>query len=417
MHGSAFSRPMKRDIVLFTGIQRFCRTLKQRGYRIAVLREKGEQLTERREIDYIIDYDPQHPDGLMEAVKGLRFKNEILTVLNRREKRVKELAVLNMALGRKGIGLEEAEWLSDKYLMRKRVVQSDPSISPLFQLIEDSGSPPRHLRVGFPLMIKPRNLFKSQLVVRCNGLQDLGETLPMVASRMNETGNRHGVILEEGLLVEEFLRGRELSIDSFVSPAGHIYHSPVVELVGAEDIGIEDYHVYARVLPSQFDPSEVAAIEGVAEKGIRALRLVNSPAHIDMVYTPTGPKLLEVGARVGGYRSEMMKLSFGIDLDEVAFSTSLGEEGDLVPKFEKTTAVLEFFPSREGVLQGIRGLEEVRRLRSFYRLRQRMKLGEKIGLARQGYRCPLFVVFHHKERSIVHRDMEEARRAIGIEVG
>jgi hypothetical protein len=136
-----------------------------------------------------------------------------------------------------------------------------------------------------------------------------------------------------------------------------------------------------------------------------------------MVYTSMGPKLLEVGARVGGYRAEMMKLSFGIDLDEVAFSTSLDQEGDLAPKFEKSTAVLEFFPAREGTLKGIRGLEDVRRLKSFHRLRQRMKLGEGIGLARQGYRCPLFLVLSHEERSALHRDMEEARRTINIEVG
>jgi len=404
---------MKRDIVLFTGIQRFCRTLKERGYRIAVLREEEEQLTGREEVDYVIDYDPQHLDGLMEKAKGLPFRDGILTVINRREKRVSEFAALNVALGRKGIGLEEAEWLSDKYLMRKRMIEHDPSIAAPFQLIEDPNSPPRHLRIGFPLMIKPRNLFKSQLVVRCNGLRELSETLRTVASRMDETANRHGVTLKKGLLLEEFLQGRELSIDSFVSPEGEIYHSPVVELVAAEDIGIQDYHVFARMVPARFEPSQVAAIEGIAEEGIRALRLINSPAHIDMVYTPMGPKILEVGARVGGYRSEMIKLSFGIDLDEVAFSTSLGKGGDLVPKFERSTAVLEFFPPREGVLKGIAGLRGV----SFHRLRERMRSGERIGLARQGYRCPLFVVLNHEDGSLVRRDMEEARRIITIEVG
>ncbi len=408
---------MKKDIVLFTGIQQFCRTLKERGYRTAVLREKGEQLTAREEVDYLIDYDPQHLDGLAETVRGLPFRNRILTVINRRERRVKEYAVLNTVLGRKAIVLEQAEWLNDKYLMRERIFQYDPSIVPPFQLIDDPDAPPRHLRVGFPVMIKPRNLFKSQLVVRCDGLPDLARTLREVTSRMDETANRHGVILKKGLLVEEFLRGREFSIDSFVSAAGRIYHSPVVDVVAAEDIGIEDYHVFARMLPTQFNPSQVAAIEEVAEKGIRALQMVNSAAHIDMVYTPTGPQLFEVGARVGGYRSEMMKLSFGIDLDDVAFSTSLDEGPELAPRFEKSTAVVEFFPHREGVLKGIKGLEGVRRLGSFYRLRERMKSGERIGLARQGYRCPLFVVLNHEDTSMVNRDVEEAREIITIEVG
>jgi hypothetical protein len=135
-----------------------------------------------------------------------------------------------------------------------------------------------------------------------------------------------------------------------------------------------------------------------------------------MVYTPMGPKILEVGARVGGYRSDMMKLSFGIDLDEVTFSTSLGKGGVLVPRFEKSTAVLEFFPPREGILKGIKGLEEVRKLGSFHRLRERMRLGEGIGLARQGYRCPLFVILNHEDGSLVRRDMEETRRIITIEL-
>ena len=406
-----------RDIVLFTGIQRFCRTLKERGYRIAILREKGEQLNEREEVDYVIDYDPRHLDGLAETLKGLPFRKRVLTVINRREKRVKEFAVLNMALGRKGIGLEQAEWLSDKYFMRKRMSQVDPLLVPQFQYFEDPSTSPRHLRIGFPLMVKPRNLFKSILVARCNGLSDLERTLRTFETRVGEAESRHGVVLKKGLLVEEFLQGNELSIDSFVSPRGKIYHSPVVDLVPAKDIGIEDYHVFARMLPTQFGPSQVVAIEKVAEKGIRALELVNSPAHIDMVYTPTGPKVLEVGARVGGYRSEMMKLSFGIDLDEAAFSHSLGKRGDLVPKFEKSTAVLEFFPRQEGTLKGIKGLEEVRRLGSFHRLRQRMNLGERVGLARQGYRCPLFVLLNHEDPSVVKGDVEVARRIISIEVG
>ena len=407
---------MKRDIVLFTGIQRFCRTLKERGYRIAVLREKGERLTDRKEVDYIIDYDSRHLDELMETVRRLRFRDGILTVINRRERRVREFAVVNMALGGKGISLEQAEWLVDKYLMRRRMVEYDPSIAPRFELIEDPSFPPGRLQIGFPLMIKPRNLFKSQLVVRCDDLGDLARTLRLVASRMGETANRHGVILKKGLLAEEFLRGRELSIDSFVSPTGDVYHSPVVDLVAAQDIGIDDYHVFARMVPSQFEPSDVAAIERVAEKGITALQLINSPAHMDMILTSSGPKLLEVGARVGGYRSDMMKLSFGIDLDEVTFSTALGKRPDLVPKFERSTVVLEFFPPREGKLKGIKGLNKVGMLQSFHRLRERTKAGERVGLARQGYRCPLFVVLNHQEGSVVQRDMRKARETITIVV-
>jgi hypothetical protein len=59
----------------------------------------------------------------------------------------------------------------------------------------------------------------------------------------------------------------------------------------------------------------------------------------------------------------------------------------------------------------------VRMLESFHRLRERMGSGERIGLARQGYRCPLFVVLNHEDGSLVRRDMEEARRIITIEVG
>jgi hypothetical protein len=46
-----------------------------------------------------------------------------------------------------------------------------------------------------------------------------------------------------------------------------------------------------------------------------------------------------------------------------------------------------------------------------------MKLGRKAGLARQGYRYPLFVVLNRENSLVVNRDVEQAGGTMTIEVG
>ena len=90
----------------------------------------------------------------------------------------------------------------------------------------------------------------------------------------------------------------------------------------------------------------------------------------------------------------------------MALELALGRRPQWKPRRKRGVAVVELFPPNHGTLRGILGLERVERLRSFHRLRQRTSLGDPVGWARCGYRCPLFVVLAHEEPQIVAEEAE-----------
>jgi len=78
--------------------------------------------------------------------------------------------------------------------------------------------------------------------------------------------------------------------------------------------------------------------------------------------------------------------------------------------------VAELFPPRPGRLDAIHGLERVRLLRSFHRARQRIPVGDPVGWARDGFRCPLFVILTHDDPRVVEEEVERLPGLVDIRV-
>jgi len=405
----------RRDIVFFTGIQRLCQALKMEGYRIAILKGMDEILRRDHGCDFVIPYDPDRLEELEKRLMAWPMREQVIAVINRREKRVKELSCLNRALGIDGIKKETAIWTTDKYLMRLRLLEEDSSMIPEFQLVHIEGRC-EPIEIPFPILLKPRNLFKSQLIKLCRDIEEVEEAKKEIRVRLDATGLRNGVRLMRSLVAESYLEGREATIDSLIDGQGRIYHTPAVDLIPAGHLGIEDHHIFARILPSQMRPEEEVALQEVVEKAAMSFKIRRSAIHSDLIIKDGRAILLEIGARVGGYRSEMMELAFGFSLDRGNFQVAMGKRPDTFIRFRRAVAVLEFFPEEEGILKGIRGLDMAKGLPSFHRLRRRIPDGGEVGLARQGYRCPLFIFLAHPSRDVVRRDMERLRKSIQIEI-
>jgi cysteine synthase A len=126
--------------------------------------------------------------------------------------------------------------------------------------------------------------------------------------------------------------------------------------------------------------------------------------------------VLDVGPRIGGYRSEMMALAYGCPLDPMNLELSMGVTPQWSPRWQKAVAVLELFPPRNGILNGISGLDEAKRLPSFHRLVIRASPGEEVGLAKDGFRCPLFIILVHETEEVLQENLEFIRSRVKIEL-
>lgn len=125
-----------------------------------------------------------------------------------------------------------------------------------------------------------------------------------------------------------------------------------------------NYYEVGHMQPSAFSVGERASIADLACRAVLSLGIADSAAHVEIKVTPDGPKMIELGARMGGdcITTYLVDNSLeGIDMAEAMIRIALGEKidswdygcsGDCV-------AVL-FKPSEKGTVVSIGGLEAAR---------------------------------------------------------
>ncbi len=413
-YGQAKGKMQQEPIVLFTGVQRLARGLRAMGLSSACLREPGEKVASPWEVDHWIEYNPSDLESLCHLVKQWPQKHRVAAVLNRRERRVPEHAFLNEALGMPGIRPWQARIFRDKLLLRKLLEEKAAHLNPPFREVDPwrPGPPP----MPFPFLLKPRNLFKSQLITACRTMGDWQAALQRIRNSWQEAQKRHGVILEPTLVAEKELQGEHFSLDALVTSEGEMIFTPPVVLNTGIQWGLEDFHVSVRWADPDLESNTAALLEEAVRDLIKAMELKASPLHVDLLRLGSQVWILDAAPRVGGYRSEMMELAWGCSLDLLSLRLAMGESVKWEPRWKKCVAVVELFPPRRGVLKKIEGIQEIRDLGSFYRMKQRVAPGEMVGWAVDGFRCPLFVVLVNADMDILRRDVTRLRGLARMEV-
>lgn len=111
-------------------------------------------------------------------------------------------------------------------------------------------------------------------------------------------GNREAFILEEKL------EGVEYAINGQMDAAGH---AQVVNIIEYERVPANGKpNVYHRTFHVPRTDPNYAAMASYAEQVMNASGLIRAPFHLELMLTPAGPRLIEVGARFGGTRYVFM---------------------------------------------------------------------------------------------------------------
>jgi hypothetical protein len=265
-------------------------------------------------------------------------------------------AKLSAQFGVPSISVNAAQIATDKSLMRQAFLAADRSITPEFATIENIDQALAFAETyGYPVIIKPTNLVKSLLVLRCNNETELIAHFDHAQRTINSLYDKYKIYdREPQLIIEEFITGKLCSVAAFVDSTGTPHFCDgIAELTSAQDIGVDDNYLFRRKLPGTFSEELTAKLYRVAEKGIAALELRSVPAHVELIYNDAGVKIIEIGARIGGYRPRMYGQSYGINLREQEVLLALDEKVNLKGTFKKYCAVYELFPDRRGTFMSI----------------------------------------------------------------
>lgn len=346
-------------------------------------------------------------ETILDAVDKLNANKKIDAIITTYEDYILPASYISSHLGLPGLSESAARACTDKELMRQMFALAPTKISPDFQVIADEESLIKFASThNFPLILKPANLSKSLLVTKGESLEKLLQNYHAALETIDSIYKKYAPNRTPKLIVEELLEGPIFSVDAFVDASGkpHVLEN-VVDYQTGYDIGYDDNFHYSRILPSRLSQDDVAAIRNVAAVGCHALGMTSSPAHVEVILTKAGPRIVEIGARNGGYRERMHSLANDIDITGAAISLSLNKLLDIEPKRNDSCAVLELFPKHPGKFIGIAHEEALRALPSIKYLSIKAESNQHVGKAGDGYKMCAVAILSNNDQDQFNDDL------------
>lgn len=374
---------------------------------------KQEGMEER--FDFVLRCDTKKSKSIAKAIKPI--KDEVLIVFCYFESWMPLYARLVKLLpGAKMPTVKALKICNSKFEMRKRFIESYPEITPQFMLVKNLDDYKIIAKkIKFPCITKPLNLTKSRLVIRSNNLDELKSNLKNTFKKIKSVYKKVHSESEPLVLAEEYMEGDLYSIDAYVNSKSVVCFTPIVKVVTGKDIGIDDFFNYYRLTPAGISLNEEKKAQLVAKKAIKSTGPTSITLHIELTKTKIGAwKIIELQTRPGGYRNEMLKLSYGIKHYENDFLNRMDKKPIILKKVKSCTAVFEIFPEREGRIVSVRGVEKIKKLKSFVRYEQAKKIGEMCGFSRDGYIYVLQVVLNGENKKVFEGDLERMREIVRI---
>lgn len=303
-----------------------------------------------------------------------------------------------------GIKFENAEAATNKVKMRTRFREHgvpSPDFLPVWSLAEAKAAVKK---LGFPLVIKPCDNMGARGVMMIRDKSQIADAFKNAKSS-SPSGE---------LIIEQFMEGPELSIDSVV------YHNEIT-FTGIADRIIEDPPYFiekGHTMPSQLPHKTIAEACRVMTLGIRALGIDHGFAKGDIKVTPKGVMIGELAARLsGGFMSAYTyPLSTGVDLMKAAVEIALDmEPSNLEPLFAKVS-IERAIITEPGIVRRISGVEEARIVPGIKEIFFNVKPGDRVkkptsNVEKAGHIIALADTLEEAERAVA-----EAKKIIRIDI-
>ncbi|MFF2148177.1 ATP-grasp domain-containing protein [Kitasatospora sp. NPDC058190] len=292
--------------------------------------------------------DTTDTDSLLEAVEAIRAEagpGRRIGIYTWDELSLLATASVAEKLGLRHLSAQAAAACRDKYTTRS--------------LLDGAGLPTvRHrlvrsadealaaaAEIGYPVVLKPRSLAGSLGVRMVEDAEALSAAYPEAVGTALA-----GVPEADGVLVEEFLVGPEISIDSCVVDGAA---EPV--FVARKRLGFEPgfEEIGHLVGPWRHEPWADETVE-LLRAAHRALGIDHGVTHTEVRLTAGGPRIVEVNGRLGGdLIPHLGTLATGIELPLAAAESAFGRQPDLTPTRERCAEVRFLYPAHDGTVESV----------------------------------------------------------------
>lgn len=316
------------------------------------------------------------------------------------------VAVVCRELGLVGISEDTALKATNKAYMRDALKNAGVPI-PLYYRVkgkdEFNAAVESVKAAGYKCIVKPADNSGSRGVDLLNEDADID-----IAYDYTVQYSRGGEIV-----VEEYMEGPEVSVETLAID-GTVH---VIQITDKLTTGAPYFVEMGHSQPCQLSVDIKKEIAKVAVCANKAIGICNGPSHTEIKVTKDGPKIVELGARLGGdcITTHLVPLSTGVDMVESSIQIALGEQPNLYAKNNYGSAI-RYMNSNKGVITGIFGIEEAKNLEGIVQVSVVHGVGEEAGEIKSSIDRIGFVISQSDSAQKAIKIAEQAINLIKIEV-
>lgn len=305
--------------------------------------------------------------------------------------------------GRPGISVDTAIKATDKGEMIKAFETNGVEHPWYYIAIDKAVFESVKDKITYPCIMKPTDNAGSRGVVLAHNLEELEKGYSYTVSE-----SRKG-----GVIIEEYMDGPEVSVEVMVVD-GEPY---VLQVTDKITTGEPHFVEMGHTQPSRLGSENVAKISNLAKRAVKAVEINCGPAHVEIMLTKNGPKMVELGARMGGdcITTHLVPLSTGIDMVRNTLEIACGIETDIEPKFSKGSAI-RYFKTKTGTIKTILGVEEAKAIPGVMEISFLKNVGDLVGSIDSSVDRVGFVIAQGESADDAEIVCEKALRTIQIVV-
>jgi hypothetical protein len=392
-------------------------------YRVMLLRDSGvatqKQYDADSNIDILIECDFSVPARIAEALAP--YQDELCAITCRTESHMARfIQVIPHVPYLRTPTTESLKWASDKLEMRRRFKLLAKKFTPKYAIVRNSTRAERKRlidKIGFPMIFKPTNLAQSLLVDICYHEEDLKRVIAKANKTIEKIYKENGRIENPKMMVEEYMDGDMYSVDAYVNARGRIYFCPMVKVITGKNVGRDDFYNYIHLSPTGLKPRSIERAHEAGAAGIHALGLRSTTAHIEFIKMDDDWKLIEIGARVGGFRDKLHSLSCDIDHSLNDILIRLPKKPVIPKKCKGFAATLKWYPKKEGRISRLKGIKKCQELNSFVEIKLIKKIGDMCHFAKHGGKAVFTITLYNADRSKLLADIRRVEQLIDVQIG
>lgn len=259
---------------------------------------------------------------------------------------------------------EIAEKATNKYEMIEAFYKNNVA-APFYKKIKNIDEI-QHIEFPFPLIVKPVDGSGSRGI---NLVENEECLLRAIENSLSFSGCGE-------VLIEEYLEGPEVSVELLIQNG----KPEVLQVTDKITTGAPKFIEMGHMQPSSLPEQTVYAIKKLACNAAMAIGLDNCAGHAEIIVTNEGPKMVEIGGRLGAdfITTDLLPTSTKVDLVMYEINKALGHPVKFErPKEDGVPVAVRFIPSRDGILLDVKNINNAQQISDVRELKITANIGEK----------------------------------------